>query len=74
MDESFAFLPDLLIVDGGKGQLGRAVAVLERFNLMAAFLWPGWPNSRKSFPSWAKRIANAAAPFAGVIPAPAHPR
>lgn len=33
VDESFAFLPDLLIVDGGKGQLGRAVAVLERFNL-----------------------------------------
>ena len=32
-DPSFAMLPDLLIVDGGKGQLGRAVAVLERFNL-----------------------------------------
>lgn len=33
-DESFSMLPDLLIVDGGKGQLGRAVAVLERFDLM----------------------------------------
>jgi excinuclease ABC subunit C len=33
-DPSFALLPDLLIVDGGKGQLGRAVAVLERFNLV----------------------------------------
>lgn len=32
-DPSFAFLPDLLIVDGGKGQLGRAVAVLERYGL-----------------------------------------
>lgn len=32
-DESFAFLPDLLIVDGGKGQLGRAVGVLEEFSL-----------------------------------------
>lgn len=32
-DQSFSFLPDLLIVDGGKGQLGRAVAVLERFEL-----------------------------------------
>lgn len=32
-DEAFALLPDLLIVDGGKGQLGRAVAVLERFGL-----------------------------------------
>lgn len=34
VDESFAVLPDLLIVDGGKGQLSRAVAVLERFDLI----------------------------------------
>ena len=33
IDESFARLPDLLIVDGGKGQLGRAVKVLEGFGL-----------------------------------------
>jgi len=33
-DLSFAMLPDLLMVDGGKGQLSRAVAVLERFNLL----------------------------------------
>jgi len=32
-DPSFAVLPDLLIVDGGKGQLGRAVTVLEGFEL-----------------------------------------
>lgn len=32
-DPSFAFLPDLLIVDGGKGQLGRAVTVLDNYNL-----------------------------------------
>ncbi len=32
-DESFSFLPNLLIVDGGKGQLSRAVEVLERFGL-----------------------------------------
>src|SRR5450759_1869680 len=32
-DPSFSYLPDLLIVDGGKGQLNRAVAVLERFGL-----------------------------------------
>lgn len=32
-DESFSFLPDLIIIDGGKGQLGRAVQVLEKFNL-----------------------------------------
>jgi excinuclease ABC subunit C len=33
-DESFARLPDLLIVDGGKGQLGVAVEVLEKFDLL----------------------------------------
>jgi excinuclease ABC subunit C len=32
-DESFAFLPDLLIVDGGKGQLSRAIEVLQKFEL-----------------------------------------
>jgi excinuclease ABC subunit C len=36
-DPSFGFLPDLLIVDGGKGQLGRAVDVLERFGLTGRF-------------------------------------
>ena len=32
-DASFSFLPDLIVVDGGKGQLSRAVSVLERFDL-----------------------------------------
>jgi excinuclease ABC subunit C len=32
-DQSFSLLPDLLLVDGGKGQLGRAVTVLEEFDL-----------------------------------------
>ncbi len=34
VDQSFALLPDLLIVDGGKGQLSRAVSVLEKYNLL----------------------------------------
>jgi excinuclease ABC subunit C len=34
VDQSFALLPDLLIVDGGKGQLSRAVTVLEKYNLL----------------------------------------
>ncbi|MDH5507616.1 MAG: excinuclease ABC subunit UvrC, partial [Anaerolineae bacterium] len=33
-DDAFARLPDLLVVDGGKGQLSRAVAVLEQFGLL----------------------------------------
>ena len=32
-DASFSFLPDLVIVDGGKGQLGRVVKVLDQFEL-----------------------------------------
>lgn len=30
-DQSFGLLPDLLLVDGGKGQLSRAITVLEDF-------------------------------------------
>src|SRR5215216_1166852 len=33
-DASFSFLPDLIIIDGGKGQLGRAASVLEKFDLI----------------------------------------
>jgi excinuclease ABC subunit C len=33
LDEAFAFLPDLVMVDGGKGQLSRAMIVLHDFNL-----------------------------------------
>lgn len=32
-DRSFASLPDLVIVDGGKGQLSRAIRVLDEFGL-----------------------------------------
>jgi excinuclease ABC subunit C len=40
-DPAFAILPDLLIVDGGKGQLGRAVKVLEKFGLTGKFFVTG---------------------------------
>jgi len=33
VDESFSRLPDLIIIDGGKGQLGRVVNVLEKYRL-----------------------------------------
>jgi excinuclease ABC subunit C len=32
-DRSFSSLPDLIIIDGGKGQLGRAVKVLDEYGL-----------------------------------------
>ena len=56
LDTAFSLLPDLLIVDGGKGQLGRAVQVLEKFELSEkvpvaglakeeeAIFQPGKPN------------------------------
>ncbi len=50
-DASFSFLPDLLIVDGGKGQLGRAVKVLESFNLMAKYRSSAWPTGRRAVPA-----------------------
>jgi len=34
LDLAFSLLPDLLIVDGGKGQLARAVKVLKEYELM----------------------------------------
>ncbi len=40
-DESFARLPDLLIVDGGKGQLSRAVQVVEDLGLTGMFALAG---------------------------------
>lgn len=33
-DEAFSFLPDLIIIDGGKGQLSRVVKVMENFELL----------------------------------------
>lgn len=36
-DLAFSILPDLLIVDGGKGQLSSALKVLEAFNLQDRF-------------------------------------
>lgn len=33
LDRAFGMLPDLIIVDGGKGQLSRALGVLESFGL-----------------------------------------
>lgn len=36
-DLAFSILPDLLIVDGGKGQLNRAINVMEKFELNDIF-------------------------------------
>jgi excinuclease ABC subunit C len=41
VDPSFSILPDLLIVDGGKGQLSRSVKVLRKFGLEDKVLTAG---------------------------------
>jgi len=40
-DPSFSTLPDLLLVDGGKGQLNRSLEVIEEFDLQDAFTVAG---------------------------------
>ena len=45
VDESFAILPDLLVVDGGKGQLSRAVKVASQYNNLEGTTIVGWPRS-----------------------------
>jgi len=46
-DASFSFLPDLIIIDGGKGQLSRAVEVLEKFGLLASVPIVGLAKQRE---------------------------
>jgi excinuclease ABC subunit C len=49
IDPSFSVLPDLLMVDGGKGQLGRAVKVLEQFDLSERVPVVGLASNKKNF-------------------------
>ncbi len=65
-DEQWKILPDLVIIDGGKGQLGVAVEVLQEFDLLARIpvvglakreeeiFLPGQPH-----PVWLKRGSQA---------------
>jgi excinuclease ABC subunit C len=46
-DAAFAWLPDVLIVDGGKGQLSRAVQVLEKFGLLGKVTVVGLAKQRE---------------------------
>lgn len=46
-EPSFSILPDLLIVDGGKGQLGRALKVLEKFSLQNSIKAVGLAKSEE---------------------------
>ncbi len=46
-DPAFALLPDLLVVDGGKGQLKRAVNVLDTFDLLGKVPVAGLAKQRE---------------------------
>ncbi|MFN8385499.1 MAG: helix-hairpin-helix domain-containing protein [Anaerolineales bacterium] len=71
-DASFSFLPDLVIIDGGKGQLSRAVEVLEKFELMGKI---PIVNRKKRFSrALHSRFADVAASFASLISGSAHSR
>ena len=74
-DASFSFLPDLIIVDGGKGQLGRAVNVLQKFELVrqGSGGGPGQAARGDLLPPQI-RFAAAAAAFTGAVPGAANPR
>lgn len=61
-DESWRVLPDLVIIDGGKGQLGIAVEVLKEFDLLGRIPVVGLAKQEeevfrpgKSDPIWLKR-------------------
>ena len=46
-DASFAFLPDLIIIDGGKGQLGRVAKCSKRFGLLGSVPVVGLAKQRE---------------------------
>ncbi len=65
-DESWRILPDLVIIDGGKGQLGIAVEVLEEFGLRDRIPIVGLAKREEeifrpgqSTPLWLKRGSQA---------------
>lgn len=65
-DDGFSLMPDLVIIDGGKGQLGVAVEVLEELGLMGKFAVVGLAKREeeifrpgRSEPLWLKRGSHA---------------
>jgi excinuclease ABC subunit C len=61
-DDTFRILPDLVIIDGGKGQLGIAIEVLSEFNLLEQIPVVGLAKREeeifkpgRSDPLWLKR-------------------
>ena len=75
LDPSFAILPDLIIVDGGKGQLGRAVTVLEKFGLLGKVPVTGLAKQNEElFVPGRVGIDRITEAFPGFVPDPTHSR
>ena len=57
-DVSFSILPDVLIVDGGKGQLSRAVNVLKKYDLLDKLMVVGLAKQEEElfFPNRSKPL------------------
>ena len=73
-DLSFSILPDLMIVDGGKGQLGRAMTVLERFNLTEKVPVVGLAKQQEElFLPHRSEFAAPSTSFPGTLSGAAHP-
>ncbi len=74
-DEAFARLPDLIIIDGGKGQLGRAVRVLEQYGLAGSVPVVGHRQARGEifFPHKSESL-RLPRHSRGAVPAATHPR
>ena len=74
LDAAFGRLPDLLIVDGGKGQLGRAVQVLERHGLRERVRLAGLAKGHEELYLPGRiEFAGPRSPLGGAVPHPAHP-
>ena len=74
-DESWKLLPDLLIVDGGKGQLGVAVEVLAELRADRGGAGDrSGETARGAVPAGSARQHPAAAGQPGALSGPAHPR
>ncbi len=72
LDAAFGRLPDLLIVDGGKGQLGRAVQVLEKHGLSGRVRLAGLAKGHEElYLPGRDEFAGAGAPVGGALHDPA---
>ena len=72
-DESFAATPNLVVIDGGKGQLSAALAAMQAFDLPRVAVVALAKKVEEVFVPGAPRPDPPRAAFAGAAAAPADP-